>query len=181
MQLSGMRPDGSRNTPGRILKVDHAGEFGAVNIYRAQILVGSLCRAGHVAKLREFLAHEKQHRAIFKAELDRRGLRRSWIYPLCGVGGVAMGLLSGLLGRRAVMTCTDAVESVVLNHLEEQLSALAVVGDKQAYTAVARIIDDERHHQADGAEQSRDWMLYRPFATTIRWATEGVIWLGMRP
>jgi ubiquinone biosynthesis monooxygenase Coq7 len=67
MERDTSKTDGLRDTPGRILKVNHAGEVGAVNIYRAQILVTSLHRPSYRESLKAFLSHEKEHRAIFSA------------------------------------------------------------------------------------------------------------------
>lgn len=181
MKINRCARDGSRDSPGRILKVNHAGEYGAVNIYRAQILVGSIYAAGHLDVLRDFAEHEKRHLAIFAAELDRREIRRCRNFHLCGIGGFTLGFLSALLGRRAVMACTAAVETVVLKHLEEQLAALAETGDAEAHVAVAKIIEDEKHHQAVGhAGENRDCIFYQPFVAIIKASTEMVIWLGMK-
>lgn len=180
MENTVRRKHGDTEIPGRILKVNHAGEFGAVNIYRAQIFVGSLFGAKHIAVLNEFLAHEENHLAIFGAELERRGIRRCRSFWLCGIGGFSLGLISSMLGRKSVMACTAAVETVVLSHLEHQLQILQEIGDTDAYKAVERIIDDERAHQEHGISERTNCIFYRPFYGIIRWCTEAVIWLGMR-
>ena len=180
MELTSTKPDGTTGTPGRILKVNHSGEFGAINIYRAQILVGSLYNAQHLPLLKEFLAHEKEHLAIFGSELEKRGIRRCKSYWLCGIGGYLLGLISALLGRKAVMACTAAVETVVLTHLEEQLSNLEAIGDMEAYQAVKSIIEDEKSHQEHGLSEQTECVFYKPFYHVVRFSTEAVIWLGMR-
>lgn len=88
-------PDRGSALGGRILKVDHAGEQGAVNIYRAQILMARWTAPSLVPELREFKSHEERHRALFWAELQRRGVRRCRSYWLCGIGGWMLGLLTG--------------------------------------------------------------------------------------
>ncbi|WP_078118462.1 demethoxyubiquinone hydroxylase family protein [Thiosocius teredinicola] len=180
MELSKSKVDGERETPGRILKVDHAGEFGAVNIYRAQIFVGTLYGASHLPVLREFLEHEKRHLAVFGGELKRRGIRRCKSYYLCGVGGYCLGLVSAIFGRSSVMACTAAVETVVLRHLEDQLQALSALGDIEAYQAVSQIIQDEQAHQEAGRAERVECLFYKPFVAVVEAATEAVIWLGMR-
>jgi 3-demethoxyubiquinol 3-hydroxylase len=77
----------------RVMKVDHAGEHGAVNIYRAQLLACRWRRSDITSDLREFLDHEMRHRAVFAAELMRRGRARCRSYHLCGLGGFALGLV----------------------------------------------------------------------------------------
>ncbi|MBU6950111.1 demethoxyubiquinone hydroxylase family protein [Hahella sp. HN01] len=172
--------DGSRNTPGKILQVNHAGEFGAINIYRAQIAVARLTGAKHLGLLEEFLVHEKEHHRIFGAELKRRGIRRCPSLWLCGVGGFVLGLISGLLGKNSVLACTAAVETVVLKHLREQLQALEKLGDQAAYDAVAKIVKDEEEHQQAGMEARQECIFYRPYYNMISQCTEAVIWMGMR-
>src|SRR4051812_27819020 len=108
----------------RVLKVNHAGEHGAVNIYAGQILAARLTANSMVSELLEFKSHEEKHRAIFWAELVRRGRPRCRSYRLCGVGGFTLGIITGLLGRRSIAATTVAVERVVLRHLSHQLEAL---------------------------------------------------------
>ena len=108
-------------------------------------------------------------------------MRRCRSYYLCGVGGFVLGLATALLGSRAVMACTAAVETVVLRHLEEQLSALAALNDSAAYEAVNAIVEDERAHQEAGlSSNGYSSALYRPLVKVVEGATEAVIWLGMK-
>jgi ubiquinone biosynthesis monooxygenase Coq7 len=172
----------SRDTAlgGRILKVDHAGEQGAVNIYRAQILAARFTAPALVPQLREFKSHEERHRAVFATELQRRGVRRCRSYWLCGIGGWVLGLVTGLLGRHAIAATTVAVERVVLRHLEAQLRALAGK-DEAAVAAIAQIVDEERQHHDQSAahlEPGRFWS--RLLSPVVAASTESVIWLGMR-
>src|SRR5262245_22493906 len=115
---------GSTDLGGRIIKVDHAGEHGAVNIYTGQLFMARLTARHLVAELAEFKSHEMRHREIFRMELQRRGRRRCRSYLLCGVGGLVLGLVTGLLGPSAIAATTVAVEQVVLRHLEEQVARL---------------------------------------------------------
>lgn len=164
----------------RILKVDHAGEHGAVNIYRAQILVSHVTAPELTATLREFIAHEQRHRALFWSCMQSRAVRRCRSYELCGVAGYLLGFITGLLGRQAVAATTFAVESVVLGHLEKQLLILKD-RDPEAYATVLDIVDEEREHHDHGKrlmEAGRFWLsLITP---VVRFSTETVIWLGMR-
>lgn len=70
---------------GQIIKVNHAGEHGAVNIYAGQIAAARLRARVLLSELAEFKAHEERHRSIFAKELQRRGLPRCRSYWLCGV------------------------------------------------------------------------------------------------
>ncbi|NKC13790.1 MAG: demethoxyubiquinone hydroxylase family protein [Gammaproteobacteria bacterium] len=180
MELTTERPDGEIGTAGRILKVNHAGEFGAVNIYCAQILIGTIFRVRYTDTLKDFLAHEKKHLEIFRKELERRNVRRCRSYYLCGIGGYSLGFISGLLGRDSVLACTAAVETVVLRHLEEQIIALKEIGDAEAVKAVEAIVRDEMEHHQEGLRASTNCIFYKPFVKIIKFCTESVIWLGMR-
>src|SRR5262245_42406063 len=130
---------------GRIIKVDHAGEHGAVNIYTGQLVTARLTARHLLAELAEFRSHELRHREIFRLELQRRGRRRCRSYLLCGFGGLVLGLVTGLLGASAIAATTVAVERVVLRHLEEQVARLRAT-DPQAVAAISAIIADEREH-----------------------------------
>lgn len=164
----------------RILKVDHAGEFGAICIYSGQITMARLFARDLVPELVEFRAHERGHRAIFAAELERRGQPRCKSYWLCGLGGLILGLLTGLMGRKAISATTVAVESVVLRHLEQQLIELRDV-DAPAVAAISAIVTEERLHHDQAASHVPETSLWsRLLAPAVSSATESVIWLGLR-
>ena len=164
----------------RILKVDHAGEHGAVNLYRAQILVSRWTAPQMTPLLRHFLDHELGHRALFRDRLQARGVRRCRSYLLCGAGGWMLGLLTGLLGPSAIAATTCAVESVVLQHLMAQRQQLGST-DPDAFDAVSRIVAEEQEHLDHGRDAMRSGAFWPPILTPIvRASTEAVIWLGMR-
>jgi len=165
---------------GRILKVDHAGEHGAVNIYRGQSLVCRWTAPKLLAELHEFRSHEERHRLTFAKHLQARGIRRCRSYLLCGVGGFVLGVVTAICGKAAIAATTCAVERVVVRHLKEQLEYLKS-NDPDAYGAVASIIEDEQAHHdraAVAAMQGSFWpSLIGPIVSI---STESVIWLGMR-
>lgn len=164
----------------RIIKVNHAGEHGAINIYTGQILLARWTAPGMVAELDAFRAHERRHRALFAAELARRGCPRCRSYALCGLGGFVLGAITGLLGARAIAATTVAVERVVLRHLEQQIEVLRDI-DPPAVAAISAIVAEEREHhdRAAGHGASRGvWP--RVLEPVVSASTEAVIWLGMR-
>jgi 3-demethoxyubiquinol 3-hydroxylase len=164
----------------RLLKVNHAGEHGAVNIYRGQRLVCFWRDAELKRELEEFRAHEERHRAIFAAELRRRGVRRCRSYWACGLGGFVLGVSTGICGRASIAAVTVAVERVVLRHLERQLRELDGV-DPAAHAAVAAIIEDERSHHDRAAQEPRQGIFWpRLIRPAVSAATEFVIWTGMK-
>lgn len=164
----------------RIIKVDHAGEQGAVCIYTGQIFFARFTAPALVAELVEFRTHEMRHREIFRLELQRRQHPRCRSYWLCGVGGFVLGLITGLFGARAIAATTVAVESVVLRHLEEQLAQLESA-DPSAAAAIAAIVSDEREHHDRSAIHARAGKFWsKVLGRVVSASTEAVIWLGMR-
>jgi ubiquinone biosynthesis monooxygenase Coq7 len=164
----------------RVMKVNHAGENGAIHIYTGQLLTARLTAPSLVAELREFRSHEERHRAVFEAELLRRGVRRCRSYWLCGFGGCVLGLFTGLFGRQAIAATTAAVEQVVLAHLKQQLRALAD-NDQHAATAISEIVAEEQEHFDQSALHLRKagfWL--QLLSPVVSAATESVIWMGMR-
>src|SRR5262245_40504941 len=128
-----MAPEPARNmlmardalTIARILKVNHAGEYGAIRIYGAQIGIASRLYPDVVPALAEMLRHEKQHCAKFFAAMPARGSRPCRIMSLWSLGGALLGLLTALAGRQSIWVCTAAVEAAVHRHLDDQLHFLS--------------------------------------------------------
>jgi ubiquinone biosynthesis monooxygenase Coq7 len=165
---------------GLFIKVNHAGEHGAVNIYAGQISMARFTAPDLIPELSEFKRHEERHRATFEAELKRRSRRRCRSYVLCGLGGRVLGLITGLLGRSAIAATTVAVERVVLEHLKRQVESLGS-SDPHAVAAISSIIDEEQeHHDASALNVRAGQFWPRVLAPTISASTKAVIWLGMR-
>lgn len=169
------------DTPKKILKVNHAGEFGAVNIYRSQLLIARIFMKDLVPMIEEFLADEKRHLDIFWQEIQRRNGVKCKSYWLCGLGGYFMGFVSALMGKRGIMACTWAVENVVVNHLHNQISYLRERDDLEALNTVEAILEDEQNHRDIGFQEGGAGnFLYQPLRFAISTFTEGVIRFGMR-
>tara|TARA_R110000868_G_scaffold6363_14_gene36188 strand:- start:759 stop:1250 length:492 start_codon:yes stop_codon:yes gene_type:complete len=163
-----------------MIKVDHAGENGAVNIYRAQKL-GACLRAKHLLpQLRQNQEHEEQHRRIFAAYLADRCIRPCASFHVCGIGGFTLGLVTGLMGPNAIAATTYAVEHVVLRHLEKQICQLQGV-DSDALSCVIRIVEDEQsHHDAAVSKLQKENILVSLLIHIVGFSTEQVIRFGMR-
>ena len=163
---------------GQMMKLNHLGEFIAVNIYSAQIRVCRFTAPQLLPLLQEFLAHETRHLRIFEAELSDRRVVRCKAFALLGFTGFLLGFLTALLGKAGVMACTAAVETVVLKHLQRQLEHLRRVDDRRALAAIESILQDEIEHRETGAEK-QDGLVYAPVFTVVAPATALVIRLGM--
>ncbi len=106
----------------RMIRVDHAGEYGAARIYQGQLAVlGRSPSAPAIAKMAE---QEKTHLANFDRLIVERGVRPTLLTPLWHAAGFALGAASALLGERAAMACTVAVEEVIGEHYADQAMRL---------------------------------------------------------
>lgn len=163
----------------RIMKVDHAGEHGAICIYRVQRWLARWRAPEMVAELDHFLAHERGHRARFGAELARRGRRRCRSFLLCGLGGFVLGAITGLLGRGAIAATTVAIERVVLRHMREQVAVLTGRDDAAVATLRGIIEEEQEHHDVSLAHLSPASVWPRVIDPVVAASTSAVIWLGM--
>lgn len=167
-------------TVDQILRVDHAGECGAIRIYRSQIAIARVLHPGCVPALEHMLGHELIHFKTFDGVLKARNVRPCHALPLWMAGGWMLGTLTALFGERAIWVCTAAIENTVNEHLEHQVAVLRVQ-DLEALAAVESIRRDEREHEqhavAHGGE-SRG--LYRVLRWIVKGATSFAIWLSTR-
>ena len=115
----------SRRTKGMI-RVDHAGEYGAVAIYRGQRAVFDKVpgKARIAEQLAEMEADEQAHLDAFDALIRERGVRPTALMPLWNVAGYALGVATALMGEKAAHACTEAVETVIEGHYADQVEAL---------------------------------------------------------
>ena len=164
----------------RVMKVDHAGEHGAVCIYLAQRWFARWRAPEMVGELNDFLAHERGHRALFDAELKRRNRSRCRSYFWCGLGGVVLGTITGIAGRQAIAATTVAIERVVLRHMHEQVRALADIDNEAVETLRRIIVEEQDHHDRSAARIRRGGIWPMILNPLIEASTQSVIWLGMR-
>jgi len=163
----------------RILRVDQAGEYGAIHIYKAQLFVAKIFYKDIVPKLDEMLSHELTHYKIFTDLLRKRSIRKCYAIKFWALGGFCLGLITGLLGRNAIWVCTNSIETTVLHHLEWQLGFLEK-NDLEAYDAVLSIKSDEEEHQEFGATHGTTSLIYKPIFWVVRQSTECAIWLSTK-
>jgi 3-demethoxyubiquinol 3-hydroxylase len=162
----------------RIIRVDHAGEYGAARIYAGQLAV--LGRSAAAPVIREMAEQEKRHLAAFDRLIVERRVRPTLLSPLWHAAGFALGAASALLGERAAMACTVAVEEVIDEHYARQSAAL---GD--AEPALKAAIDEFRQHEiehrdtarAHGAEAAPG---YAALSAAVKAGSRLAIWLSTR-
>lgn len=141
---------------GRMLRVDQAGEYGATRIYAGQLAVlGD--RTPISGEVRHMAEQEAEHRAKFDALLAQRGVRPTALQPFWDVAGFALGAATALIGPKAAMACTAAVETEIDRHYTEQLEELGD-SDPELSAMIEQFREDERAHRdaafAAGAEQA---------------------------
>jgi len=140
----------------RMLRVDQAGEYGATRIYAGQLAVMG-DRAPDSGKIRQMAAQEADHRVRLDALVTQRGVRPSALQPLWSIAGFALGAVSALIGPKAAMACTAAVEEEIDRHYTAQLAELGS-DDPELAAIIREFRDDEREHRgialAAGAEQA---------------------------
>lgn len=155
----------------RMLRVDQAGEYGATRIYAGQLAVMG-DRSPLSGEIVHMAAQEAEHRAKFDALLAARGVRPTVLQPFWHVAGFALGAATALIGPKAAMACTAAVEEEIDRHYTEQLEALGT-SDPELAGMIEQFRADERDHRetalAHGAEQAVAYPLL-----------SGVIRLGCR-
>src|SRR5215467_13868869 len=132
-------------TVARIVRVNHAGEYGAIRIYRAQIAVARRLYPDIARDLGEMLEHEIRHCAVFSAAMPARHSRPCRLISLWSTGGALLGFLTALTGRQGIWTCTAAVEAAVHRHLDDQLGFLAT-RDPQLQEIIESIRSEELAH-----------------------------------
>lgn len=162
----------------RILKVNHAGEYGAIRIYRAQLWVARKFYPEIVPFLDETLNHEIEHCSLFQSAMATRKARPCRIMSLWGRGGFILGLFTALLGRQGVWICTSAVEATVHKHLEEQLHFLNE-RDKELSVLIRSIQTEELQHlDHANAHITQEGILANILRSSITIITEIIIWLS---
>ena len=142
----------------RMIRVDHAGEFGAVQIYRGQLAVLGHTATG--ATIKHMHAQEEEHLARFDQLVAEHGVRPTALAPVWSVAGYALGAVTALLGEKAAMACTAAVEEVIDEHYARQAASLEKDGaaKKDLKETIEKFRADEIAHRdtaiAHGAEET---------------------------
>lgn len=146
----------TKDRTARMLRVDQAGEYGATRIYAGQLAVMG-DRAPHSGEISQMAAQEADHRARFDALLAKRGVRPTALQPVWSVAGFALGAATALIGPKAAMACTAAIETEIDRHYTQQLDELGN-DDAELAGMIREFRDDERAHRdaalAAGAEQA---------------------------
>ena len=141
-----------------IIRVDHAGEYGAARIYEGQLAVLKGTKSGN--EIQKMLDQEKKHLDTFNKLIIDRNVRPSMLSPLWNLGGFLLGASTALLGPRSAMACTVAVESVIKDHYTKQLIKLGK-NDKELSKIIEDFKKDEEDHElhaiSHGAKKAKGY------------------------
>uniref|UniRef100_A0A3B5AL47 5-demethoxyubiquinone hydroxylase, mitochondrial n=1 Tax=Stegastes partitus TaxID=144197 RepID=A0A3B5AL47_9TELE len=141
----------------RIVRVDHAGEYGANRIYAGQMAVLGRSKTGPL--IQEMWDQEKKHLQKFNEILAENRVRPTALLPLWNIAGFVLGASTALLGKEGAMACTVAVEESISEHYNSQIRAL-MEKDPERYTELLQVIkefrDDELEHHDTGLEHDAE-------------------------
>ena len=130
------------------IRVDHAGERGAVKIYEGQLLALNTLVEDEALKktIEEMKIHEKEHCEFFESEIKKRKIKPTKFLPLWDLLGVGLGFGSTILGKKAAMLCTASVEEVIDKHYQDQINKLGPE-EKELRKKIIKFREDELHHK----------------------------------
>jgi len=164
----------------RILRVNHAGEQGAIAIYGAQIARAKSRYPDLLPWLQETLGHEKKHRDTFLALMTARAVTPCPVAGIWSVGGAVLGFVTALFGRRGVVICTAAVERTVHKHLVEQIAYLKGRDDVLADGIRQVQVEEDAHLAFAEANHDPRAPFARSLSVLVEVVTEALIWLATR-
>ena len=137
-----------RKTLEEIIRVDHAGERGAIKIYEGQLLALSTFKKNEKLKktIQDMKEHEIEHFNFFDREIQKRNIKPTVLLPLWDLLGVSLGFGATMIDQKAAMLCTASVEEVIDDHYKNQLEKLGE-DEKELKKKISKFRDDEIHHK----------------------------------
>lgn len=164
----------------RMLRVDHAGELGARQIYAGQLAVFGGTPVGKV--IQEMADQEKKHLDAFDRLVVERRVRPTAMLPIWNAAGYALGLGTALIGKEAAMACTVAVEEVIAEHYNDQVRTLLSWEDEDELRATFREFrDDELEHKHTGIEHDAESApMYKAMSNVIKAGCRAAIMITER-
>jgi ubiquinone biosynthesis monooxygenase Coq7 len=162
----------------RLLRVDHAGEYGAKRIYEGQLAV--LGKSASGPTIRHMAAQEQKHLDAFDALLPRHRARPTLLGPIWHAAGFALGAASALMGEKAAMACTEAVEEVIDAHYTRQIEELG-----ESEPEIKALLEEFRAEEIQHRDTAREAGAaeapgYEALSRGVKSATKLAIWLSER-
>ena len=131
-----------------LIRVDHAGERGAIKIYDGQLLALKTFKQDEKLKrqIEEMKEHEKEHYEFFDKEIQKRNIKPTKLLPLWDLLGVSLGFATAMLGKKATMLCTASVEEVISDHYKNQTHKLEE-DEEELKNKIIKFRNDELNHK----------------------------------
>ncbi len=138
----------NKNKIEEFIRVDHAGERGAIKIYEGQLLaLNTLVKNESLKKIiEEMKIHEKEHLEYFEKEIIKRNIKPTKLLPVWDLLGIGLGFSSTILGKKATMLCTASVEEVIDEHYQNQINQLQS-DEKDLKNKIIKFRNDEINHK----------------------------------
>ena len=132
----------------QFIRVDHAGERGAIKIYEGQLLaLNTIINDKNLKKkIEKMKIHEKKHFVFFENEINKRNIKTTKLLPIWDLLGVTLGFGSALLGKKTAMLCTASVEEVIDEHYQHQINQL-MPDENILKEKIKKFREDELHHK----------------------------------
>lgn len=180
-------PGDNIETLEQMIRVNHAGEYGAKRIYEGQLFALKNSSAYDIIK--HMAEQEKEHLDYFDKRITQDNVRPTLLHPIWHVGGFALGAVTGFMGKKAAMACTEAVEDVIEQHYQQQIDQL---NDRKSENdensdgnnnkddlleKITRFRQEEIEHRDIGIEQNaQQATAYKP----LRFAVQNITKLAIR-
>jgi ubiquinone biosynthesis monooxygenase Coq7 len=164
----------------RMIRVDHAGELGARFIYQGQLaaLKGQSC----YQEIKHMQEQELKHLSYFEEEIRKRGVRPTFLSPVWSLLGFGLGYVTGKMGEKAAMACTEAVEEVIGEHYQSQVDTLENYPEEKALKEmIIKFRDEEMEHLNTAVEHDAGGAPgYGVLSGAIKLATKAAIQIAKR-
>jgi 3-demethoxyubiquinol 3-hydroxylase len=166
-----------------MIRVDHAGEYGATRIYEGQLAVAQLLSWGRGRardEIRRMAGQEQRHLTAFDELVRARRVRPTMLQPLWHVAGYALGAATALMGERAAMACTVAVEEVIDEHYRSQIERLGNTDPALVETIEAFRADELQHREIALEHGATEAPAYELISAFVKTGSRLAIWLSTR-
>ena len=153
-----------KNKIEKFIRVDHAGERGAIKIYEGQLLAWNTIKKDENLKeiIQEMKSHEIEHSDFFDKEIKKRNIKPTKLLPLWDLMGVTLGFGTAMLGEKAAMLCTASVEEVIDGHYKDQTYKLGK-DEEELKKKIMKFRQDELDHKDiaydEGATKNGPYLL----------------------
>jgi 3-demethoxyubiquinol 3-hydroxylase len=162
----------------QMIRVNHAGEFGAIRIYQGQLAIMRSSPEKNLVK--EMLKGEQVHFDEFNTMIKSRKIRPTALMPIWNIAGFALGAATALMGKKAAFACTIAVESVIEKHYAEQKDRLSL-DEKELAQTISKFRDEElEHHDTSIKNGGKETIAFPYIDKLVQKGSKLAIWLSNR-